>query len=204
MRSSWRENETENVERFLIVGLGNPGRRYQGNRHNVGFMVIDRLAEQFSIPLTKVQAKAIIGVGQIMQTPVILAKPQTYMNESGRAVGPLARYYRIPLTNLLVIYDEIDLPFGALRLREKGGAGGHNGMRSIIADLGQEFARLRLGVGRPPAKMEPAAYVLQDFGKDERPIADELIDTASQAVCAFLQEGIDLAMTRFNGQTIDP
>ena len=120
------------------------------------------------------------------------------MNLSGDAVGPIANYYNIPPANVLVIYDELDLPLGTIRLRKKGGAGGHNGMKSIINHLGNEFPRLRLGIGRPPGRMPPAAYVLQDFGKEDEPIVVELIDTAVRAVTTFLTDGINLAMSRHN------
>jgi PTH1 family peptidyl-tRNA hydrolase len=131
---------------------------------------------------------------------LILAKPQTYMNLSGNAIGSLARYYRIPMANLLVIYDEIDLPFGTLRFREQGGSGGHNGMKSIINRIGRDFPRLRLGVDRPPGYMEPADYVLQNFSDGEIPIVTEMIDLAVAAIQKYLQDGIEIAMTRYNGQ----
>ncbi len=185
-------------DKFLIVGLGNTGRKYQRNRHNVGFMIVDRLAELHGISVNRVQNKALVGNGRIANQSVILAKPQTMMNLSGDAVGPIANYYNILPVNVLVIYDELDLPFGTIRLREKGGAGGHNGMKSIINHFGNDFPRLRLGIGRPPGRMPPAAYVLQDFTKEDAPIVAELIDTAVQAVSTFLTDGIDLAMSRHN------
>lgn len=187
------------LAKAMIVGLGNPGREHRGNRHNVGFMAIDRLAERHAIALGRVQNKAIVGTGRIGTRPVVLAKPQTYMNRSGDAIGPLARFHKVEPALVLVIYDELDLPFGTLRLRSKGGAGGHNGMRSLIQHLGNDFPRLRLGIGRPPGRMPPAAYVLQDFARDELPVLDELLAQAVQAVETFLAEGIDLAMTRHNG-----
>jgi peptidyl-tRNA hydrolase, PTH1 family len=190
-------------ERFLIVGLGNAGRTYQANRHNIGFMLIDRLAASHTIRLSRVQQRAIVGDGRIAAQPVILAKPQTYMNLSGNAVGPLVKYYKLPLANLLVVYDELDLPLGTLRLREKGGAGGHNGMRSIIQQVGDEFPRLRLGIGRPPGRMDPAAYVLQDFSRDETAVVDVMLDQALQAITTFVTDGIMLAMSRFNGNVRD-
>jgi peptidyl-tRNA hydrolase, PTH1 family len=187
------------TEKYLIAGLGNPGLRHRTNRHNVGFMLLDRLAAAAGISLGRVQQRAVTGDGRIAGCPVILAKPQTYMNLSGDAVGPLVHYYKVPHANVLVVYDELDLPLGTLRLREKGGAGGHNGMRSIIHHLGQDFPRLRLGIGRPPGRMNPAAYVLQDFGRDELPLVEEMLNQAVQAVETFLQEGIQLAMSRYNG-----
>jgi PTH1 family peptidyl-tRNA hydrolase len=186
-------------QKYLIAGLGNPGREFKGNRHNIGFMVVDRLAEKYGIRLGRVQQKAITGEGRIKERPVILVKPQTFMNRSGDSVGPLANYYKVALEHVLVVYDEIDLPFGTLRLRSKGGSGGHNGMRSIIQHLGQDFPRLRLGVGRPSGRMPPAAHVLRDFDKDEQPILIELLDLVVEAVETFLIEGVDLAMTRHNG-----
>jgi peptidyl-tRNA hydrolase, PTH1 family len=192
--------ESERIsERFVIVGLGNAGRSYQGNRHNVGFMLVDRLAAAHTISLSRVQQRSIVGDGRIAAHPAILAKPQTYMNLSGDAVGPLVKYYKIPLSNLLVVYDELDLPLGTLRLREKGGAGGHNGMRSIIHHLGDAFPRLRLGIGRPPGRMDPAAYVLQDFSRDEAAVVNVMLDQAVQAVTTYITDGITLAMSRFNG-----
>jgi len=188
-----------NEERFLIVGLGNPGRKYEKNRHNVGFMAVDRLAAQHGIALGKVQNKALTGNGRIASQPVILVKPQTYMNDSGSAVGPLANYYKVSPANVLVIYDELDLPLGTVRLREKGGAGGHNGMKSIINHLGNDFPRLRLGIGRPPGQMPPAAYVLQDFGQADWPLIADILDEAARAVYTFVSEGIQLAMSRHNG-----
>ena len=186
-------------ERFLIVGLGNPGRQYRGNRHNIGFMVVDRLAAANGIQSSKVQNKAIVGDGRIAGQRVILAKPQTYMNSSGEAVGPLANFYKIPAENIFVVYDEMDIPLGTIRLREKGGAGGHNGMKSIIQQIGQEFPRMRLGVGRPPGRMEPPAYLLQDFSNDQLPTVSDMIDEAIRAIETYLQEGIQLAMSKHNG-----
>ena len=186
-------------ERFLIVGLGNPGRNHAFNRHNVGFMAVDKLALAQGVDLRRVQSKAIVGNGRLAERAVILAKPQTFMNLSGEAVGALASFYRIPPRAVLVVYDELDIPFGVIRLREKGGAGGHNGMRSVIQHLGNDFPRLRLGIGRPPGRMDPAAYVLQDFGRDELPLVSEMLATAGQAIASFVRDGIDLTMSRFNG-----
>ena len=190
-----------NDDRFLIAGLGNPGSRYRDNRHNIGFMVVDHLSERTDIEIGWLQKKALLGTGWFVQKRIILVKPQTNMNLSGTSLGPLINYYKIPLPNLLVVYDEIDLPFGAIRLRERGGSGGHNGMKSIIAVLGSGFPRLRLGVGRPPGKMEPAAYVLQDFQKEELPVVEEIIERSVLAIETYLIDGIDIAMTRFNNSS---
>jgi len=197
-------DSAERGKRFLIVGLGNPGRNHAFNRHNVGFMAIDRLALAQGIDMRRVQSKAIVGSGRLAEGAVVLAKPQTFMNLSGEAVGALASFYRIPPSAVLVVYDELDIPFGVIRLREKGGAGGHNGMRSIIQHLGNDFPRLRLGIGRPPGRMDPAAYVLQDFGRDELPLVSEMLATAGQAITSFVRDGIDLTMSRFNGPVNGP
>lgn len=205
----WRKQELDEgecfdmTERFLIVGLGNPGRKYRGHRHNIGFMAVDKLAAAHGITSSTVQNKAIVGNGRIHTIPVIIAKPQTFMNNSGDAVGPLARYYKVPSENVFIVYDELDLPFGTVRLREKGGAGGHNGMKSIINHLGQEFPRMRLGIGRPPGQMPVQGYVLQDFNKSDLPVLEDVLETAVRAIETYLKEGIQLAMSRHNGSVIE-
>ncbi|MEM7336328.1 MAG: aminoacyl-tRNA hydrolase [Chloroflexota bacterium] len=188
----------DDMERYLLVGLGNPGRKYRGNRHNIGFMAVDRLAEQFGIEGKKVQNKAIVANGRIHNKSVILAKPQTFMNSSGDSAGPLAKFYKVEPANILVIYDELDLPFGTIRLREKGGAGGHNGMKSLINHLGEGFPRLRLGISRPPGQMPVPAYVLQDFQKNNLPLLDEILDESVKAIETYLQDGVQLAMSKHN------
>lgn len=184
---------------YLIVGLGNPGPEYRNNRHNIGFMAVDRLAEHHHLLSKRVEQKAVVTKGKIGSHSVILAKPQTFMNKSGESVAPLLRYYKVPTTHLLVIYDELDLQFGALRLRGQGSPGGHNGMRSIIEKLGgDQFARLRLGIGRPPGKQSPSSYVLEDFLRDELPVVEQLLTATESAVLTFMNDGIELAMTRHN------
>jgi peptidyl-tRNA hydrolase, PTH1 family len=191
------EAANENVT--LIVGLGNPGREYASNRHNIGFLSADRWAATHTIAFNKVQHHAIIAQGRVENRRVIAAKPQTYMNESGRAVSALLRFYKVPVERLLVIFDDLDLPFGTIRLRAEGGAGGHNGMRSIMQHLGgNQFARLRLGIGRPPGRMDPAAYVLQDFSRAETAELGGLLDRAVDAIDVFTKEGITTAMNQFN------
>ena len=186
-------------DRFLIVGLGNPGREYRENRHNVGFRTVDALAAKMGVAFTRRQSDALYATGNVGQAPVVLAKPQRYMNLSGRPVASLTRFYDIPLERLLVIFDEIDLPLGTLRLRPEGGTAGHGGMQSIVEALGtQAFPRLRIGVGRPPGRKGAANYVLQDFDEDEQPMLTETIDRAVAAVEVFVLEGIDAAMNRFN------
>ncbi|MGH2536360.1 MAG: aminoacyl-tRNA hydrolase [Candidatus Promineifilaceae bacterium] len=187
------------MERYLLAGLGNPGRAYREQRHNIGFMALDWLAERSGIAFSRLQGQALVATGEIAGRSVILAKPQTYMNQSGRAISALMRFYKLELEYLLVIYDEIDLPFGTLRLRDQGGSGGHNGMKSVIQHLGPNFARLRLGVGRPPGRMEAVDYVLQEFGRDEQRELGDILERAGAAVETFLRSGVVLAMSRHNG-----
>ena len=190
----------------MIVGLGNPGPRYAQNRHNVGFQIVDELAAQHGLSFDKRQFKALIASGRIDGQRVLLVKPQTYMNLSGEAVQPLVSYYKIELENLMVIFDDMDLPVGVIRLRPFGGAGGHNGMKSIINRLGSNrFPRLRVGIGRPPGRMDPAAYVLQDFSADEESLMAPVRDRAVQALETWLTSGIDAAMNAFNaGKIVNP
>jgi PTH1 family peptidyl-tRNA hydrolase len=189
---------------YLIVGLGNPGREYRESRHNIGFLVLSHLAERLGVSFSRLQSKALVTDGRYQDHKIILAKPQTFMNLSGQAVGPLVNFYKIPLENLLVVYDEVDLPFGTLRLRPSGGSGGHNGMKSLITRLGTEgFPRLRLGVSRPPGRMEAAAYVLQDFSAEEAALLPEILDLAGDAALTFITQGIEAAMNRYNGDALD-
>ena len=185
----------------LIVGLGNPGLAYRHNRHNIGFMVADVLAQKLEIPLKRVKFKAQIGNGKVEGIPVIIAKPLTYMNNSGEAVAPLVHYFKVPLERLLVIHDDMDLPLGTLRMRPSGGSAGHNGMLSIFDKLGTNaIPRLRVGIGRPPGRMDPADYVLQDFPKSEEELLNMVIAQACEAVLAFITTGLDKAMNTYNGE----
>ncbi len=191
-------------ESYLIAGLGNPGREYRENRHNIGFMVVDALSRELAIPINRVQARALVGSGIALGQRVILAKPQTYMNLSGQAVGTLVRYYKLSLGNILVIHDDLDLPLGTLRLRPKGSSGGQKGLGSTIDSLGsQDFPRLRLGIGRPPGRMEAADYVLENFSAAEKKVLAVVLERAVLAVHAFIEQGLDQAMTLYNG-AVDP
>ncbi|MEJ5313029.1 MULTISPECIES: aminoacyl-tRNA hydrolase [Anaerolinea] len=190
----------EPLKPFLIVGLGNPGREYRENRHNAGFMFIDRLAKALLITPGRVQSKALIATGQYAGKRLILAKPQTYMNLSGQSVKGLAQFYKIPPEQILVAHDDLDLPLGTLRLRPGGGSAGQKGVSSIIQQLGTaQFCRLRIGIGRPPGQMDPAAYVLQDFSEKEKEILDEVLDRAVKAALRYVEAGIQTAMNEFNG-----
>src|SRR6266545_4024280 len=189
---------------YLLIGLGNPGREYRDNRHNIGFMMIDRLIVRLNARGIKVQSKAIVTNATYEGRKLILAKPQTYMNLSGQSIQGLAHFYKLPLENMLVAYDDLDLPFGTIRLRPGGGPGGQKGVASTIERLGtKDFARLRLGIGRPPGRMDPSAYVLQDFSRDETKILSELLDRAADAVLEFVISGLDKAMNKYNG-SIEP
>lgn len=185
---------------YLIAGLGNPGSEYRRTRHNVGFVLLDRLAERLGVKFSRLESKALVTKGERDGRRIVLAKPQTYMNLSGQAIGSLARFYKTPLTNLLVVYDEVDLPLGTVRLRAEGGSAGHKGMASIIERMGtQQIARMRLGVGRPPGRMEAASYVLQDFPAAEQELLLMALDRGVDAALTFVCEGLEAAMNRFNG-----
>jgi len=192
------------MSRYLIVGLGNPGRKYAGNRHNVGFRCVDHLASAYDLSLNRRQRQASVALGPILRRSVVLAKPRTYMNKSGHPVASLARFYRVPLDRLLVVYDDLDLPLGTTRIRPAGGSGGHRGMKSVIKQLGSRgFPRLRIGIGRPPGRMDPADYVLQDFSKDEETLLDRTLEQASSAIETWLAEGVDEAMSYYNRSVQD-
>ncbi|AQK88206.1 peptidyl-tRNA hydrolase, mitochondrial isoform X1 [Zea mays] len=180
---------------WLFVGLGNPGRMYKGTRHNVGFEMIDAIAEAEGISVSSKQFKAIVGKGLIGDVPVMLAKPQTFMNASGESVGQLVSYFKIPLNQLVVIYDDLDLPFAKLRLLPKGGHGGHNGMRSIVDHLNQsrDFGRLRIGIGigRPPEELGAINFVLRSFTKQEKEELEVTFQRSLQAVRIMVREGFN-------------
>jgi PTH1 family peptidyl-tRNA hydrolase len=185
---------------YLIAGLGNPGRAFERNRHNVGFMLLNRLSIKLGEKFGKVESKALVSKATYQGERVILVKPQTYMNNSGAPVSSLVRFYKIPLENLLVAYDDVDLPLGSIRLRPSGGSAGQKGMQSIIERLGtEEFPRLRIGTGRPPGKLDAADYVLQDFPAQETDLLNETLDRAIEASLTIIREGLDKAMNLYNG-----
>ena len=184
----------------LIVGLGNPGSEYASHRHNVGFQIVDSLGESHGLSFARhKKAKARVAEGRIGERRVLLAKPQTYMNLSGRAVLRLSRERGIPPERILVVCDDLDLPLGRLRIRPKGGSGGHKGLRSIIELLdSQDFSRLRVGIDRPSGSLDPAAYVLRPFAEEDAALATETLERGAQAVETWLADGIVAAMDRFN------
>ena len=190
-------------ETFLIVGLGNPGRDYRNNRHNIGFMLMDVLAERLNISFSRLQFKALVTSGEYGGNKFILAKPQTYMNLSDQAVVSMIRFYKLPLSNFIVANDDLDLPLGTIRIRPAGGSGGQKGINSIIENLGtQDFPRIRLGIGRPPGQMQAADYVLQNFGKDELSLVSEMLQKAVDAILLFTEDDLNAAMTKYNGKIL--
>ena len=183
----------------IVVGLGNPGIKYAGSRHNTGFSVITSISDKFDIPLNKKQCKAVVGLGLISGERVVLAEPQTFMNLSGEAVSALLHFYRCDVKNLIVIYDDMDLEVGKIRLRGRGSAGGHNGIKNIIEYIGtDEFERIKVGIGKPPAPMEVIDYVLGRFPSEELPIMRESVDKATLALEEIIKNGIDSAMNKYN------
>jgi PTH1 family peptidyl-tRNA hydrolase len=184
---------------FLIAGLGNPGKEYRKTRHNIGFMTVDRIAERLGVTFTRTQSKALITDSRYQGQRVYLAKPQTYMNASGQAVVALLKFYKIPYEKLLVVYDDVDLPFETIRIKPSGGSAGHRGMKNIIQQMGtQDFPRLRLGVSRSYGSKQAADYVLKPFSKEEREFLSVYIERAAEAALTTITDGIDRAMTEYN------
>jgi len=182
-----------------IVGLGNPGSQYKGTRHNVGFDVVDEIARRGAVTFESAPAQALIARWRRPEEPVLLVKPLTFMNLSGQAIGELARYFKIETADLIVVVDEVQLPLGKLRARQRGSAGGHNGLKSVIAHLGDEFARLRLGVGRGGDQRNLADHVLSRFEKDEAAEVERMTTRAADAAEMFVTSGIEAVMNAFNG-----
>src|SRR4051794_30025554 len=183
----------------LVVGLGNPGREYEGNRHNVGFQVVELLAQRARAPAARAKFGAELSEGTLGGERVVLCRPMEFMNLSGQAVARAAGFWKIPPAQVVVVHDELDVPFGRLKLGQGGGAGGHNGVRSIIADLGTpDFARVRFGVGRPPPGWQGADYVLADFTRAELKELPDLVSLAADAVEEIVTHGLTTAMNRFN------
>lgn len=195
-KENWRE------KMYIIAGLGNPTKQYENTRHNAGFGVIDYLSDKYQIPVKQAGFKALYGSGYIEGQKVILLKPQTFMNLSGESIRACMDFYKIdPEEELIVVYDDISLAPGKLRVRAKGSAGGHNGIKNIILHLGdQKFPRVRVGVGEKPADYDLADYVLGHFSKEEQPLMKEAFEEAGKAVVTIMTEGIASAMNQFNGK----
>jgi|SRR5579871_974727 len=184
---------------FLVAGLGNPGEEYALTPHNLGFLVLDRLAERYGIRMNRKDSKARVGVGEIDGHPVMLAQPQTFMNLSGTSLQPLMEKHGIELPQVLVVYDELDLPWGTLRIKPKGSAAGHKGMKSVIAALGSsDIVRVRLGIHPGHPVRDGAAFVLAPMGRQQLKELDELTGYAADAVRAIIAEGVEMAMTKYN------
>lgn len=184
----------------MFIGLGNPGSRFDGTRHNIGFEVIDKLSDSLNIPMQQTKFKGLYGTGNVAGEKVFLLKPLTYMNLSGECVGPFMDYFQIPLEDMVVVYDDLDTIPGKLRLRTKGSAGGHNGIRSMIAHLGtQEFKRVRFGIGRPTNQQPVPDFVLNRFSKEEQMDVESGIDRSVKACEAFIETSFDKVMNKFNG-----
>lgn len=182
----------------IIVGLGNPGPLYQWSRHNLGFLVLDNFSEKTHIPISSNCFHAIYGIGWINSEKVVLAKPMVFMNRSGTSVKKILEQLNAILSDLLIIHDDLDLPFGRIRFKRKGGDGGHQGVRSVINSLGDHhFLRMKIGIGRPPKEIDPADYVLSQFDEIEKSQLRDILDRAAEALKVFILEGIDLATNRF-------
>lgn len=190
---------------YLIAGLGNPDKKYEHTRHNVGFDVIDELAEKYNISISEKKHKALLGKGVIEGQKVVLAKPQTYMNLSGESIVELVHYYKIdPETEMIVIYDDISFALGNLRIRQSGSAGGHNGIKNIIKCLGtQEFMRIKVGVGEKPKNWDLADFVLGHFSKEERENLEDAIGRAMEAVGYMINGDVAKAMNEYNKKVVD-
>ncbi|GIM46044.1 peptidyl-tRNA hydrolase [Collibacillus ludicampi] len=183
----------------IFVGLGNPGKEYEGTRHNIGFDVIDQAAKTFGIDVTKNKFQALYGEGIDRGEKIVLVRPMTYMNLSGQSVRALVDWYKPSIEDLIILYDDMDFPPGSLRLRVKGSAGGHNGIKSIISHLGtQEFYRIRIGIGRPAPGRDVINHVLSRFTSEERPLMEEAVKRAVEAMACILTDGFEKAMNQFN------
>ena len=188
---------------YYIVGLGNPGIQYENTRHNAGFITIDYLARKYSIDVRKIKFKSLIGQGVISGHKVMLVKPQTYMNNSGEAIREIYKYFDFEHDKLIVIYDDIDIDFGSIRIRKKGSAGTHNGMKSIIYNLEfDDFPRIKVAVGKKPSYMDLANFVLSGFSKQEAKIIEEEVKLASDAIEMILEEGKEKTMSMFNSKRL--
>ncbi len=186
-------------ERFLIVGLGNPGPRYAATRHNAGFFVVDELAARIGGSFKAHKGRADIVEGRLAGQPVVLAKPKSFMNESGGPIVAISRFYKIDLARIVVVHDELDLPFGGLRLKRGGGEGGHNGLKSTSSAIGsKDYLRVRFGIGRPPGRQDPADYVLREFAAAERKDLAFLVDRAADATETLISKGLEAAQNEFN------
>ena len=191
------KTDFKEVNMYVIAGLGNPGKEYASSRHNAGYMAVEYLAGKLNTKLNKLKFNSVYGDTSINGEKVMLVKPVTYMNKSGIAIAEIVKFYKISTSNLIVIYDDIDIPLGALRIRPSGSAGTHNGMKSIVDSIGSEFPRIRIGIGRNE-EMDLADFVLQKFSRNEKDIVTPIIEKAAEAAVEIIENGIDSAMQKFN------
>lgn len=191
------KTDFKEVNMYVIAGLGNPGKEYASSRHNAGYMAVEYLAEKLNTKLNKLKFNSVYGDTSINGEKVMLVKPVTYMNKSGIAIAEIVKFYKISTSNLIVIYDDIDIPLGSLRIRPSGSAGTHNGMKSIVDSIGSEFPRIRIGIGRNE-EMDLADFVLQKFSRNEKDIVTPIIERAAEAAVEIIENGIDSAMQKFN------
>ncbi len=186
---------------YVIVGLGNPGNKYENTRHNIGFITIDAISKKYGIKVDRIKYKALVGEGEIGGEKVLLVKPQTFMNLSGESVREIAQWYKLPIENIIVIYDDADLSVGTIRVRPKGSSGTHNGMKSIIYQLqSDQFPRIRIGIGKAPYEWDLADYVLGRFNSEEAEQIGEAVVRAADAVKTLISSGVNAAMNLFNGE----
>lgn len=184
---------------WLVAGLGNPGPAYAANRHNIGYQVVDLLAERAGVTFKRHRSNAMIAEARLDGVRFVLAKPQSFMNVSGTPVAALLRFYKLTPARLIVVHDELDIPFDTIRMKTGGGPGGHNGVKSVAVNLGTpDFARVRVGIGRPPGRQDPADFVLKDFSATERKAVPNLIDEAADAVVLIAKDGLEPAQQRFH------
>jgi PTH1 family peptidyl-tRNA hydrolase len=194
----------EQMDHFLFIGLGNPGREYAHTRHNIGFFVIDQLAKRWNTRVGKYKYKSLMGEHHEENFKAVLVKPQTFMNNSGQAVRSFFNFYKPPLSQIMVIFDDLDLPFGTIRIRQNGGSSGQKGMKSIIEHLGTEdFPRMRVGIGRPPGKMDSVNFILDKFKSGEQEDMSIILNYCVDAIEIFIKDGIEKAMTNYNKNILD-
>lgn len=185
---------------FLLVGLGNPGQKYARTRHNVGFDVVDRLGERWGIAVTRSSSQSLVGDGLVKNERAVLMKPQAYVNRSGGPVRAAMDFYKVPIANVIVVHDELEVPFGKVKIKRSGGHGGHNGIRDLNQHLGTDYPRVRVGTGRPPEGWDPSDFVLARWKDDEGQEVLRMIERACDAMESVVTEGVDAAMNRFNGE----
>jgi PTH1 family peptidyl-tRNA hydrolase len=187
------------LEPLFIFGLGNPGREYENTRHNIGFLAVDTLSTQWSIGISKLRFQSLVGEGKFHDNRIYLIKPQTYMNNSGNAVRSFLKFYKARPDRILIILDDLDLPFARIRIRKGGGSAGHKGMESVITKIGtDEFARLRIGIGRPPGRMDPMDYVLKKFPNKSKSALEFVLSNVTDSIEVIIVDGIEKAMTSYN------